>query len=169
MSKKARELTGEEKRLWRRVAAGVKARKPLADDEPEKESALLVRLAKAPVMSAPAKQKPSLKPAVPPANRGAEKKVRRGAVEIEGSLDLHGYTQDAALAALSAFLHRRQKSGARSVLVITGAGRGGEGVLKKRFPDWLSAAGIKPIVSGFAQAHRAHGGMGAFYVFLKRK
>jgi DNA-nicking Smr family endonuclease len=27
---------------------------------------------------------------------------------------------------------------------------------------------IRPLVAGYAPAHRSHGGAGAFYVFLKR-
>jgi DNA-nicking Smr family endonuclease len=47
-------------------------------------------------------------------------------------------------------------------------GRAGEGVLKRRLPEWLSEPDIRPLVSGFAPAHRVHGGAGAFYVFIKR-
>jgi DNA-nicking Smr family endonuclease len=101
-------------------------------------------------------------------NVSAEKRVRRGDVEIGATLDLHGHTQDSALAALNHFLHRARKRGDRAVIVVTGVGRGGEGVLKRMFPSWLAAKEIRPIVAGYAQAHRSHGGAGAFYVFLKR-
>jgi DNA-nicking Smr family endonuclease len=47
-------------------------------------------------------------------------------------------------------------------------GRAGEGVLRQRLPEWLGEPEIRPVVSGFAQAHRMHGGAGAYYVFLKR-
>jgi DNA-nicking Smr family endonuclease len=40
--------------------------------------------------------------------------------------------------------------------------------LKRRLPEWLAERDLRPLVSGFAQAHRAHGGEGAYYVFLKR-
>jgi DNA-nicking Smr family endonuclease len=101
-------------------------------------------------------------------NVSAEKRVRRGDVEIGATLDLHGHTQDSALSALSRFLHRAQNRGDRAVIVVTGVGRGGEGVLKRMFPNWLAAKEIRPIVAGYAPAHRSHGGAGAFYVFLKR-
>ncbi|MES1200995.1 MAG: Smr/MutS family protein [Pseudomonadota bacterium] len=94
--------------------------------------------------------------------------MKRGQVEIDGKLDLHGHTQDSGRAALIAFLLGAHKRGARVVIVVTGQGRGGEGVLKRRFPDWIAAPELKGRIAGFAQAHRAHGGAGAFYVFLKR-
>jgi DNA-nicking Smr family endonuclease len=34
-------------------------------------------------------------------------------------------------------------------------------------PDWLHAN--RALVTGFAPAHRAHGGAGATYVFLRRR
>jgi DNA-nicking Smr family endonuclease len=70
---------------------------------------------------------------------------------------------------LATFIASARRRDARTVLVITGTGRTGEGVLRKRLPGWLEQGELKPLISGFAQAHRAHGGMGAFYVFLKRK
>ncbi len=106
--------------------------------------------------------------APPPANRAGEKRVRRGKLEIGASLDLHGHTQDTGRAALGRFLRAAAKRGDRTVIVITGAGRGGEGVLKRALPEWLAASDLRALVSGFAQAHRSHGGAGAFYVFLKR-
>jgi DNA-nicking Smr family endonuclease len=66
------------------------------------------------------------------------------------------------------FLQRAHARGDRLVIVVTGVGRGGEGVLKRRLPDWLAEAGARSLVSGFAPAHRTHGGAGAFYVFLRR-
>lgn len=94
--------------------------------------------------------------------------MRRGRVEIGATLDLHGHTQDSARIALARFLHRAQKRGHAVVVVVTGIGRGGEGVLKRRAPEWLDERDLRPLVSGYAQAHRAHGGAGAFYVFIKR-
>jgi DNA-nicking Smr family endonuclease len=89
-------------------------------------------------------------------------------LEIGARLDLHGHSQKSAHAALRRFLRSAQKRGERTVIVVTGVGRAGEGVLKRRLPDWLAEPELRAIVSGFAQAHRAHGGAGALYVFLKR-
>jgi DNA-nicking Smr family endonuclease len=103
-----------------------------------------------------------------PQDRGGEKRVRRGKLRIGASLDLHGHTQDAARTALRRFLRAAHARGERTVIVVTGAGRANEGVLKRRLPEWLAEPDLREIAGGFAQAHRAHGGAGAFYVFLRR-
>ncbi|MES1157264.1 MAG: Smr/MutS family protein [Alphaproteobacteria bacterium] len=174
MSGKKRDLHPEEKELWRRVAKTVTRRRlPLP---PEDEAAAPAKAQAKPVRSEVTSAKKSVEPPAKSktstpkllADRGGERRVRRGQVEIEAKLDLHGYTQDGALVALTRFLHSAQKRGGRTVLVVTGWGRGGEGVLKRRLPDWLNSRELKPLITGFAQAHRTHGGAGAFYVFLKR-
>lgn len=166
-----RELTGDERALWRRVARTVKAKRPLPAEEPESTpaAAKTVRAPakKAAAVAPPARPKPPL--AAPLADRGGEKRVRRGALEIDASIDLHGMTQDRARAAVEGFLADSQAQGCRVVLIVTGKGRAGEeGVLKRRLPDWLAGRLARPLVAGFAQAHARHGGGGAVYVFLKR-
>jgi DNA-nicking Smr family endonuclease len=172
VTRKRRELTEDEAHLWRRVASTLKQRRALLQAKAPTAPAerALVKPPKTPPPPKSSAQAPP-KPAAErlPADHGGERRVRRGRVEVEATLDLHGHTQDSASAALSAFLVRARGRGARTVLIITGAGRGGQGVLKRRFPDWLSDPELRPIVAAFAQAHRSHGGSGAFYVFLKRK
>lgn len=94
--------------------------------------------------------------------------MRRGRVEIGASLDLHGHTLATAQAAVLRFLHSAHARGDRTVIIVTGVGRGGEGVLKRALPEWLAARDVRALIAGYAQAHRQHGGAGAFYVFLKR-
>jgi len=88
---------------------------------------------------------------------------------VDGRLDLHGLTQDQAKAALAAFVLRGHAEGRRAILVITGKGLQGEGVLRRRVPQWLAEAPLRPLVAGLSEAHRRHGGAGALYVALKRK
>ncbi len=170
MSKGKRELTGEEKKLWRRVAASVKTRRAKTpetqDDNAPPE----------PAAAAPSMRRQQLDPAAPrrkpdppPPDRAGEKRVRRGKLEIGATLDLHGHTQDSGRAALTRFLRAAQARGDTTVVVVTGVGRAGEGVLKRRLPEWLAERDLRPLISGYAQAHRAHGGAGAFYVFVKRR
>lgn len=170
MSKNKRDLTGDEKKLWRRVAASVKTRRPLPAEDaeeplPPKKSVVRVAAPVAPVKPVPPKP---VKSAPPPQNRGNEKRVRRGKLEIGATLDLHGHTQESAEAAVSRFVHRAQGRGETTVIIVTGVGRGGEGVLKRRLPEWLADRDLRGVVSGYAPAHRSHGGAGAFYVFIKR-
>ena len=103
----------------------------------------------------------SPKPAGPAPDRSGERRVRRGRLDIWGSLDLHGMTQDEARRAIAGFIARAAAENAQAVLVVTGKGGrfgGGEGVLKRRFPDWLADPGVRGSVSGIAPAHPKHGG-----------
>lgn len=109
----------------------------------------------------------------PLADRSPEKRVRRGKLDVGAKLDLHGFTQDEARAALTRFLLHARADGVRVALVVTGKGgrlRSGEtapGVLKQRLPEWLAAADLRPLVAGYAEAHQRHGGGGAYYVFVR--
>ena len=107
---------------------------------------------------------------MPPAALDAalHRKLTRGRDAIAARIDLHGMTQDAARAALTAFVVRAIDNGWRAVLVITGKGVGGDGILKRRVPDWLAAAPLRDHIAGVSEAHRRHGGEGALYVALKR-
>jgi DNA-nicking Smr family endonuclease len=95
--------------------------------------------------------------------------VRRGRLDVEARLDLHGHTQDTAFRELAGFLLAQRAVGARCVLVITGKGRLGGGVLRSRFLDWVESAEIRPLLAGYSRAHVRHGGDGAFYLLLKAK
>lgn len=105
-------------------------------------------------------------------------RLRRGRLEPEARLDLHGLTLDRAHSALTGFILGAQASGKRLVLVITGKGRGGdaggpipvrEGALRHAVPQWLRLPPLAPVVLQVAQAHRRHGGGGACYVYLRRQ
>jgi DNA-nicking Smr family endonuclease len=98
-----------------------------------------------------------------------KRRIVRGRDEIAGRLDLHGLDQERARRALHDFLLRAHADGARAVLVITGKGRMGDGVLRRRAPEWLADPALRPIIAGLSQADRHHGGEGAFYIALKRK
>lgn len=84
-------------------------------------------------------------------------------------LDLHGMDQAQAHARLSDFLRHAQAEGWRAVLVITGKGALGDGVLRRLTPEWLASPGLRDVVAGVSEAHRRHGGQGALYVALKRR
>lgn len=117
-------------------------------------------------VSAGSKSKPGT--AYQPVDRRGEKRIRRGRVAVETVIDLHGHTQVTALSALIEFFSRNRLNGEKSVLVITGKGRNGTGILRARFLEWLGREDIREHVTGYSTAHRKHGGDGAFYVFLRR-
>jgi DNA-nicking Smr family endonuclease len=87
----------------------------------------------------------------------------------DARIDLHGLSQDGARSALTGFLEGCVRRGVRGVLIITGKGALGDGVLRRRVPEWLGEAPLRPIVAGISEAHRRHGGGGALYVALKRR
>ncbi|WP_027040325.1 Smr/MutS family protein [Mesorhizobium ciceri] len=97
-------------------------------------------------------------------------KLSKGRLPIEGRVDLHGMTQDEAYSLLFSFLHRAHAGGVRYVLVITGKGSssGGDGVLRRAVPAWLSTPAFRPLVSSHDHAARNHGGSGALYIRLRR-
>ena len=96
--------------------------------------------------------------------------LSKGRLPIEGRVDLHGLTQDEAYSLLFSFLHRAHAGGIRYVLVITGKGSssGGDGVLRRAVPAWLSTPAFRPLVSSHDHAARNHGGSGALYIRLRR-
>jgi DNA-nicking Smr family endonuclease len=107
----------------------------------------------------------------PPADiePGRKRRLARERDPIDLRLDLHGLDQDRARAVLTDFLLRAQAEGVRAVLVITGKGSRGDGVLRRRTPEWLSDPPLRAVVAGVSEAHRRHGGEGALYVALKRR
>ncbi len=171
----SRRLTPEEARAWARVARTIKPIGPetaslddftraLEAGEPVRSARLRRSSASGLIPQAP--ESPAKQPAAP-ANRKGEKRVKRGRLELAGTIDLHGHTQATAEAILITFLKRMRAEHARCVLVITGKGRGGEGVLRRRFLDWVQSPEAGQFVSGYSEAHARHGGSGAFYLFLR--
>jgi DNA-nicking Smr family endonuclease len=98
-----------------------------------------------------------------------KRRLSRERDEIEARIDLHGMGQFEAEDRLKAFLARAQDQGLRAVLVITGKGVSGDGIIRRRAPEWLADPALRTIVAGVAQAHPRHGGDGALYVAIKRK
>ena len=97
------------------------------------------------------------------------KKLAKGKKSIDARIDLHGMTQDRAKQALLDFLQLSMTAEHRVVLVITGKGNAGLGVLRQRVPQWLSLPPFTEFVNGFTESHVSHGGSGALYVRIRRK
>ena len=150
-----RTLTDEERRHWREeVGEGPRPSSPESK--------------KATQPAAPAKK--SAAPAAPLSvmrKREAEKQFKPHA-HIEAKIDLHGMTQEEALPALTRFLERARAAGKRHVAVITGKGRGGEGVLKRAVPHWLELPALRPLVAAIAYALPEKGGEGVLHLLLKK-
>lgn len=100
-----------------------------------------------------------------------DKRLRKGKMPLEGTLDLHGHTREQAYQQLTSFIQHHHTRGSRFLLVITGKGTmsGGRGVLKEMLPRWLAEPAFSSMVLAVDIARPEHGGSGAYYVLLRRK
>ena len=169
-----RPLKPEERHIWGMVAATVHPLPGKATPKAEPSDAL-----PAPTMAdagvridrpvAPGVKRPKPRPALDPIEPRRKHRIAKAREEIGARLDLHGLDQDRARGVLERFLARAWDEGFRAVLVITGKGVQGDGILKRRTPEWLAAPHLAHMVAGISDAARHHGGEGALYVALKRK
>lgn len=170
----ARKLKPEEARLWSHVASTVRPRPGMALPTTEAEAVKPKIDPKAapahlPVATAPRPKRTGVGPPPDPIEPGRKRRIVRGRDPLEARIDLHFMTHDRARAALESFLLRAHSEGVREVLVITGKGTLGEGILRRQTPEWLAAPPLRAIVAGVSRADRRHGGEGALYVALKGK
>lgn len=182
-----RVLTPDEVRVWRAVAGTavpLPGRTLPEEDIPEPPPPAAAEPAPPPRPLPPARPSqpaPRTLPdlahgATPGLDKRSSERMKKGEMEIEARLDLHGMTQDSAHAALLGFIARAFDAGRRCVLVITGKGnrdgkvfREGMGVLRANVPRWLNQSPCRERILGFSHARPQHGGEGALYVLIKRR
>lgn len=102
-------------------------------------------------------------------DRRTADRFRRGRMDIQGRIDLHGMSQAEAHGALTGFIRASSVQGKRCVIVITGKGVRGEGVLRRAVPHWLGDPALRPLIVSYTHAQPQHGGSGAYYVLLRRR
>jgi len=166
-----RDLSDDDRILWNLVARSARPLKGKAAVEIPDVIEPKPTPAAAPVNGVPA---PAAKPKPQHVAHSLDDqtlhKLKKGRLPIEGRVDLHGMTQDEAYSLLLTFLHRAHAGGIRYVLIITGKGSssGGDGILRRAVPAWLSTPAFRHLVSSHDHAARNHGGSGALYVRLRR-
>ena len=190
---KKRDISDDEKTLWDFVVRDVRRprmRAAAASKDKARPARIAVR-GPAPVKAPPPRvvqPKPKSDLGVIGGVDGATaERLRRGRIEPDATIDLHGMTQQQAYARLLPFIRRGHEKGFRCVLVITGKGaaprvetfdrsrgftlpeRSKAGVLRSQVPLWLEEQETRPFVVGVQTAHQRHGGGGALYVYLRRK
>ena len=102
-------------------------------------------------------------------DKSTAKKLKSGSYPIDSRIDLHGMTQDNAFDALKEFIINSYQQGFRCVLVVTGKGKEGLGILFNNTPKWLNSSQLRPYIIMYNYATIKDGGQGALYVLIKRK
>ncbi|MCK5041401.1 MAG: Smr/MutS family protein [Sphingomonadales bacterium] len=120
-------------------------------------------------------------------HRREARRIARGTVNIDSTIDLHGANREQAYRMLFDHITFAYGRGDKLVLVITGKGGRSfssdtpisqkrfadfnheEGVLKKAIPSWLRGDDLNKYVSSYKTASKHHGGDGAVYVRLRSK
>ncbi len=179
-----RRPSAEESELFRRAVGDAKplrarAKRPAAAPAPPKEpapskpSAPRAARVAPPRAARPTSPLPRAKAPAPGRFADIDKRTaerfRKGELAIEATLDLHGLIQTEAHRRLDAFIERAAAAGTRMLLVVTGKGQNGGGVLRDSVPRWLAEPGLRPRVLALAHAQPKHGGGGALYVLLRKK
>ncbi|MFZ1814857.1 MAG: Smr/MutS family protein [Rhizobiaceae bacterium] len=190
--KRKKHLSQEDQALWEAVRKTVKplrntAAPPasLIDPKTESPSSTSEMRIEAPARSAKdstkltARALPSWQ--APPQSRRPEpypqaqlddtmmRKLRKGALQVDDRIDLHGMFEYQAHQMLLSFLESSRHSGCRIVLVITGKGERTGSILRNAVPRWLVEPVFRPLVSGYRVAAQIHGGEGALYIRLRRQ
>jgi len=124
---------------------------------------------------------PSVRQNVAGLDKRTSERLRKGQMEIDGRIDLHGLRQGEAQTRLRSFISAAQIQGKRCVLVITGKGSSVKktddapfmapersGILREAVPKWLSQSDMRRLVVDIRSAQPKHGGSGALYVLLRR-
>jgi DNA-nicking Smr family endonuclease len=183
MARPPRTMTAEERALWARVIASVT---PLKREVPVRppvtaETAIVVPkvVAKPPRGRVPPERPVAPKPApsrAPTLDGGWDRRLSRGLVSPESSIDLHGHTLASAHALLDQGLARAIARGDRLLLLITGKPPRPEserpharGAIRAAVGDWLAASRHADRIAAVRNAHPRHGGQGALYIVLRRE
>ena len=106
-----------------------------------------------------------------------DRKLAKGPIEPDRTVDLHGLTLDAAHARLDFAIAEALAGQARVILLIAGKPRAHDendtrgnrrGVIRAKLLDWLAASRHAPRIAAVRPAQPRHGGIGAVYVVLRR-
>ena len=103
------------------------------------------------------------------------RRIKSGKINIEATIDLHGFSLKEAEMRLQLFVAKSFKQNKRFLLIITGKGKnsrpnnyGKTHTIKSELKKWLSGNFYRDKVQYISKALDAHGGDGAYYFFLKR-
>lgn len=176
-----RRLSAEEAALWRRAIASVR---PLAPTPPLVPEVAAVpssasRAASPPPAATPVRHAKPVPPRAPAPgttlDASWDRRLARGLVAPDSSIDLHGHTLDSAYHALDQALARAILRRDRLLLLVTGRPPRPEserpharGRIRAAVGDWLAASRHAGSIAAVRAAHPRHGGAGALYLVLRR-
>ncbi len=100
-------------------------------------------------------------------SRADAQKIKAGQISLAGRIDLHGQTSDDARKNVRNFIISHATTGPCTILVITGKGIEGKGIIRQKLPEWLNQDPIDEMVVAFCKAQPKDGGDGAFYLKLR--
>ncbi len=184
MSRTTRGLSPEEAELWARVASTVTPLGGSTHRPATLPHRAVARTAPTPQPAAPASPVPAQSQAPHPRQIGVhgldtgwDRKLARGQVSPDFTLDLHGCTLDQAHSRLLHGLAQAKHMGARLVLLVTGKPRQADpadrtnrrGAIRAKVVDWLASSEHAHDIAAIRGAHPRHGGQGALYVVLRRR
>ena len=165
-----RRLSADEAALWRRVVDSVTPMHgPLPEAAPEAPAIKPAPkiAAKARIVAPPGKPGPGTT-----LDGGWDKRLARGVVQPDRSLDLHGHNLATAYDLLDRRLREAVADGVRVLLLITGkppSDKSGRGAIRAAVGDWLAASPYAGDIAAVRNAHPRHGGAGALYIILRRR
>lgn len=186
-----RGLSAEEAALWHKITQTVAPLHPI----PPTPVPVMVPVSEPapPPPPAPAKRvrgrvpPPLLPPPPPPAptrpltsnglDSSWDRKLARGAIEPDITIDLHGMNLDTAHARLIGGITQALALGARVILLIAGKPRPhgehdlrGErrGAIRAKLLDWLAHSRHAGAIAAVRPAQQRHGGSGAVYIVLRK-
>lgn len=178
----ARRLSPDEHAVWRRVTATVSRAAPPNPVEAEPSVApakpeALVRDRRPGVKQAPAVAAVTrTRHSTNTLDSNWDRRIAKGALEPEVTIDLHGDTLASAHARLNRGLSAAIRTGVRVILLITGRPAAdnprlpptSRGVIRASVKDWLAVSPQAGHIAAVRGAHPRHGGAGALYIILRR-
>ncbi|ONF97371.1 Smr/MutS family protein [Sphingomonas jeddahensis] len=106
---------------------------------------------------------------------GWDKRLSRGLVSPDTTIDLHGHTLHSAHDLLDGALAQSVARGDRVILLVTGKPPRPEserpharGAIRAAIGDWLAGSRHAGSIAAVRNAHPRHGGQGALYIILRR-
>ena len=159
--------------LWERVTGSVT---PLGERRAARVPSMPLPSASSHASTRPPPTPSARSPGTVQLDGGWERRLVKGVVEPDRTLDLHGLRLDAAWERLDGTLARMVAGGERVLLVIAGRDRGPDvrhqpgarGRIRAKLPDWLESGAHANRIAAVRPAHARHGGAGAVYVVLRR-